>query len=188
MYSRFPESLLIVALVLVASGCEREERRFSDTSTLDPAQTALSQSDIRAGGTPPRASASSPYDGNAHAISQGKQLYEWFNCNGCHAHGGGAIGPPLMDEKWVYGAEAENIYATIVEGRPNGMPSFRGRIPPQQVWQIVAYVRSMSGLVPKDVAPSRSDSLFTKKSEQSTAVGQPPPARSSPPPPASPPQ
>ena len=26
------------------------------------------------------------------------------------------------------------------------MPSFRGRIPDAQVWQLVAYVRSMSGL------------------------------------------
>jgi cytochrome c oxidase cbb3-type subunit III len=75
-----------------------------------------------------------------------------------------------MDQQWVYGGNAENIYATIVEGRPNGMPSFRGRIPPQQVWQIVAYVRSMSGQVSKDAAPSRADHLFMKKSEQSTAV------------------
>ncbi len=35
----------------------------------------------------------------------------------------------------------ENIYATIINGRPNGMPAFGGKIPPQQVWQIVAYVQ-----------------------------------------------
>ena len=58
------------------------------------------------------------------------------------------MGPPLMDDEWIYGSEPENIFATIVEGRPNGMPSFRGRIPDYQVWQLVAYVRSMSGLCP----------------------------------------
>ena len=116
----------------------------------------------------PRRAVESPYDYNAHAISQGKQLYEWFNCSGCHAQGGGAIGPALMDAQWVYGEQPQNIFATIVEGRPNGMPSFRGRIPTQQVWQLVAYVRSLSGQVSKDAAPSRSDHLFTKKSEQST--------------------
>ena len=60
------------------------------------------------------------------------------------------MGPPLMDSRWVYGSEPENIFATIMQGRPNGMPAFRGRIPQQQVWQIVAYVRSIAGLTPAD--------------------------------------
>ena len=66
------------------------------------------------------------------------------------------MGPPLMDDEWIYGSEPQNIYATIVEGRPNGMPSFRGKIPDQQVWELVAYVRSMSGLLRQDVAPPRA--------------------------------
>src|SRR5919199_1094602 len=86
------------------------------------------------------------YDNNAPAIAEGQFLYNQMNCVGCHAHGGGAIGPALMDDKWIYGSQPEQIFATIVEGRPNGMPSFRGRIPDHQVWEIAAYVRSMSGL------------------------------------------
>jgi cytochrome c oxidase cbb3-type subunit III len=183
MSSRFPEAVLLSLLAIAGPGCTREERRFSDTFPPDPKEIGITQSQIRAGGAGAQVSTRSPYDGNAYAISQGKQLYEWFNCNGCHANGGGAIGPALIDEKWIYGGAAENIYATIVEGRPNGMPSFRGRIPPQQVWQIVAYVRSMAGQVPKDVAPSRSDHLFTKKSEQSTAVGNSAPVQTGPQPP-----
>ena len=34
-----------------------------------------------------------------------------------------------MDREWIYGGQPANIFATIVEGRPNGMPSWRGRIP-----------------------------------------------------------
>lgn len=68
----------------------------------------------------------------------------------CHFHGGGGIGPPLMDDLWIYGSEPENIFATIVQSRPNGMPSFGGKIPEFQVWQLAAYVRSLSGLTPKD--------------------------------------
>jgi cytochrome c oxidase cbb3-type subunit 3 len=71
------------------------------------------------------------------------------------------MGPALMDSLWIYGSDPANIYATIVQGRPNGMPSFRGKISEQQIWQIVAYVRSLSGLVRADVAPSRSDELQT---------------------------
>ena len=45
-----------------------------------------------------------------------------------------------------------------MKGRPNGMPSFRGRIPEDQIWQLVAYVRSLSGLrAASDAAPRGDD-------------------------------
>ena len=100
-------------------------------------------------------------------MAEGKRLYIQFNCNGCHALGGGDIGPALMDGKWIYGHEPDQIFASIVEGRPNGMPSFRGRLPDQQIWQIVAYVRSMSGQAWKLAAPGRSDDLHAGRPEHS---------------------
>ena len=51
-----------------------------------------------------------------------------------------------MDRDWIYGSNPANIFWTIVEGRPQGMPSFGGRIAEGQVWRIVAFVRSLSGL------------------------------------------
>jgi cytochrome c oxidase cbb3-type subunit 3 len=54
------------------------------------------------------------------------------------------MAPDLMDDEWIYGSRLEQIHATIVEGRPNGMPAWGGKIPDQQIWQIAAYVRSMS--------------------------------------------
>jgi cytochrome c oxidase cbb3-type subunit 3 len=77
------------------------------------------------------------------------------------------MGPPLMDDKWIYGSSPQNINATIIEGRPNGMPSFGGKIPDSQLPQIVAYVRSMSGQLSKDASPGRNDDMSGKKSEQS---------------------
>lgn len=77
-------------------------------------------------------------------IAAGKQLFTAMNCVGCHFHGGGGMGPPLMDNVWIYGDSIENIAATIREGRPNGMPSFRGFLPDEQIWQLAAYVRSLS--------------------------------------------
>jgi cytochrome c oxidase cbb3-type subunit 3 len=177
-------TLCVLALGALVS-CEREERRFSEPSGASQPASSISISELRPGAAAkPPANTPSPYDGNAYAITQGKQLYEWFNCSGCHAQGGGAIGPPLMDDKWIYGGAAENIFATIVEGRPNGMPSFRGKIPTQQMWQIVAYVRSLSGQISKDTAPSRSDHLFTRKSEQQLPKREP--VASSPPQPPPP--
>jgi cytochrome c oxidase cbb3-type subunit III len=113
------------------------------------------------------------YEENAYHLTEGKRLYMAYNCVGCHANGGGGMGPPLMDDKWVYGSNPEHVFATIVQGRPNGVPSFMGRIPDYQVWQIAAYVRSMSGLVPKDAATGRSDHMQVKKPENSTDPEQP---------------
>jgi cytochrome c oxidase cbb3-type subunit 3 len=78
-----------------------------------------------------------------------------------------------MDDEWVYGSRPENIFETIVEGRPNGMPSFGGKINPDQIWQIVAYVRSMSGLLRKDVATGRNDDMQVRSQEQAADKAKP---------------
>ncbi len=155
---------LCIGLAIVATGCEREARRFDEPPIEpNPRASAGGISDLQPGqpGRGMRAvAASGGYnERNAYAVAQGKRFYRWFNCLGCHAQGGGAIGPALMDESWIYGKEPASIFATIMEGRPNGMPSYRGRIPEEQAWQIVAYVRSMSGLLASDVAPNRGDTL-----------------------------
>src|SRR5680860_1483994 len=71
-------------------------------------------------------------------------VYMAFNCVGCHFNGGGGMGPPLMDDQWIYGGSVENIAASILQGRPNGMPSFRAIVAGNQVWQLAAYVKSLS--------------------------------------------
>lgn len=113
------------------------------------------------------------YADNAWAMAEGKRLYVWFNCNGCHGHGGGGMGPPLMDSTWIYGHELEDIFATIVQGRPNGMPSFKDRIPEYMVWQLAAYVRSISGIARKDAAPARSDHIQVKPPENTKDPANP---------------
>jgi cytochrome c oxidase cbb3-type subunit III len=153
-------SLATAALAaLLLAACDRETRPLSSTAESPPPQPALS--DLRpAGGPPPPPDARGPaYEGNAAHIANGQRYYEWFNCKGCHFNGGGGIGPALMDDKWRYGGEIEKIYATIEQGRPNGMPAFKDKVPETQIWQIAAYVRSMSGLADKLAAPSRQDGM-----------------------------
>lgn len=164
---RTPRATLPLAtLALLLAGCEREQRRFQELPGGSPPSTGVQQSTLQPG--QPLARPGPPggaYQENAYAISQGKQLYTWMNCVGCHAHGGGGMGPPLMDAEWRYGSDPQNIYHTILEGRPNGMPSYRNKLNDQQLWQLVAYVRSMSGLVPMDAVNSRADDLQYKKPE-----------------------
>jgi len=147
---------LLLAAALVLAGCEREQREFraAPRPAELPAETGTAASPT-----------AEQYQYNAFHLNEGKRLFTWFNCVGCHGHGGGAIGPALMDDRWRYGGEPEQIFRTIRDGRPNGMPSFKGRIPDHQIWQLVAYVRAMGRHVPKDAAPSRSDDLYPGKSE-----------------------
>jgi cytochrome c oxidase cbb3-type subunit III len=170
---RFIISLIFVALWLCSSSCDRETRKFRVEPSASKRSAAKSMSDVQPGQKQPGEQGESEkpgyakdeYEENAYALAEGKRLFSLYNCNGCHAQGGGGMGPPLMDDKWLYGAGPEQIFSTILEGRPNGMPSFRGKVPDFQVWQLAAYVRSMSGQVPKDAAPSRPDHLQGKKPE-----------------------
>lgn len=177
--------LAVPCLALALCACEREKRDF--TPPQGPASAPkMRQVNIQPGQSMPPAPASAPglpttpytVEANAFAVSQGKRLYRWYNCSGCHAPGGGGDwGPPLSDDTWIYGSEPANIFSSIVEGRPNGMPSFGGHISEDQVWQLVAYVRSLSGQLRKDVAPSRSDALQAAPPENTRDRAQPKPGR-----------
>jgi cytochrome c oxidase cbb3-type subunit 3 len=150
------------AVILLAAclwSCERERRPFQEPAAASNRAQNAPMTRLFAGSPPPPPSPFSPYQHNAYSISEGKRLFTAFNCVGCHAHGGGGMGPPLMDAEWIYGHQPENIFNTIVEGRPNGMPAWKGKIPDQQLWQLVAYVQSMSGQTPIDVLPGRDDHL-----------------------------
>lgn len=168
MRSRFPELVPAALVALLLFACERELRHTEGPSNLSARPASQAPEDYE-----------HKYEHNAEAISEGQRLFAWFNCVGCHAHGGGGIGPPLMDDQWIYGGAPEDIYATILEGRPNGMPSFRNRIPEQQLWQIVAFVRSLSGKAPKDAVSPRDDHMRVKEAQRSrpgAAPAWPPPA------------
>ena len=161
MSSRFHDRLVLIALVAVLCGCNREKREprgeplgetvpiAASPDTIFPANEAPPPLD-------PRAAA---FDGNAYAIAQGQQLFTWMNCVGCHAHGGGAMGPALTDSDWRYGGRIDQIASTIAEGRPNGMPAWRGKLTNQQIWQLAAYVRSLSGQQRKDAVGARADTM-----------------------------
>jgi cytochrome c oxidase cbb3-type subunit 3 len=167
---RVPAGAIAAATIAIAlaGGCARE-RRDNPTADVSTTTSGVIVSELRAGGIPPNiAPALAESQGNAYAINEGKRLFDSYNCSGCHAHGGGAIGPALMDERWIYGSQPANVFSTIVEGRPNGMPSFRGKVPDFQVAQLVAYVRSMSGLAGSSWnawATGRNDSMNVKKGE-----------------------
>jgi len=189
--------IVVAAIAILLNSCKREERVFRVQPPAAETVERVATTDFHAGaaqsvttqpastqpmthlGVPPaptglapasqpvEVSMKNPYEENAAAVSEGKNLFDAFNCSGCHFHGGGGIGPPLMDDKWIYGSEPAQIFATIVEGRPNGMPAFRGKIVDYQVWEIAAYVRSMSGNASPQATNGRSDHMSMGLAENS---------------------
>jgi cytochrome c oxidase cbb3-type subunit 3 len=159
----------LFASTLWLGSCSREDRILRQPPPASDTLNTVQISGLNPGAnsipTPPN---SNMYQESAYAVAEGQKLYEEYNCVGCHAHGGGGIGPPLMDRDWIYGSEPGNVFATIMQGRPNGMPSFRNRIPEYQAWELAAYVRSLAGLLPKGVSPDRPDRMNVKPSESST--------------------
>ena len=164
---------VIVILIFLLIGCEREERGFRvqtpDANRINSKQLTT----LQAGEVSPTPVFENEYENNAFAMSEGKRLFSQMNCTGCHANGGGSIGPALIDDKWIYGNQPDQVFATIVEGRPNGMPAFHGKLPDYQVWQLTAYVRSMSGQVTKSAAPSRNDDMQVGEPENSKKEEKP---------------
>lgn len=168
--------VLLLGALATAPACDRERRAFRPTPPGLAPRDVVTMSQLQPGVATQPVSVASPYDQNAWAVAEGKRLFTAWNCVGCHAQGGGAIGPALMDDTWIYGSEPENIYATIVQGRPNGMPAFEGRISSQQVWQLVSYVRSLSGMLNADVRSGRQDHMQTRIQDQALKGQRPRPA------------
>jgi cytochrome c oxidase cbb3-type subunit 3 len=152
-------AILVLIIAAMATGaCERETRRYNELPAAANRETGVRVGQLEPGMPQPQADLKSPYQENAWGIGEGKRLYSAFNCAPCHGvNGGGAIGPALMDDTWIYGAKPDQIYATISQGRPDGMPSFGRHVPAQQIWQLVAYVESLSGQVRATTASGRND-------------------------------
>src|SRR5208337_3906411 len=65
-----------------------------------------------------------PRENDPNALEEGKQLFVSYNCADCHGdEGSGAMGPALDDGRWHFGGNAGEVYESISEGRPDGMPA-----------------------------------------------------------------
>jgi len=157
----------VICVAMATSGCERETRTLVQSPTVSVPITSVSAANATAEGE--------RMDRNAYSLAEGKRLFDWYNCSGCHAYGSGDKGPALKDGIWIYGSDPKAVFTSIVEGRPNGMPAFGGRIAEYEIWQIAAYVRSMAGLARSDAAPGRNDTMHTKPPEQRMEPQRPPP-------------
>jgi cytochrome c oxidase cbb3-type subunit III len=145
-----PFATLTLALALALPGCKRvkqpktyhvsQSSQAIDTfARLYPGPEPTNRAELRGRALP----INNPLEGDKKAIQEGRRLYNWMNCKGCHGEGGGGIGPTLWDDQWKYGGRGADIAESILYGRPEGMPAFAGQIPEENMWRIIAYVQSM---------------------------------------------
>jgi len=86
-----------------------------------------------------------PLKNDPDAVARGMQDFDNFNCSGCHmANGGGGMGPALSDHVWIYRDSPANLYLDIAQGRSAGMPAFGAMLPDRTIWELVAFIQSLS--------------------------------------------
>ena len=147
----------VVLVALVALAGARGESRAASPPRQQASTTRPPRADsaapfvahvehIRPGQTPPRgATLRNPYAGSAQAVATGAKLFVSYNCVDCHgADGSGAMGPSLADGRWHFGGEDGEVFESIYQGRPDGMPAWGSTVAPEQIWMLVAYVKSLS--------------------------------------------
>jgi len=105
---------------------------------------ALKKKEMRmvAEASPVTASKRNPFAGSKKAAEEGEKIFK-KNCAVCHGEDAeGGIGPNLTDDKWRYGNSDSDLYTTISEGRPNGMPSWKGKLGNEAIWKVITFIAS----------------------------------------------
>jgi len=84
-----------------------------------------------------------PFTGNPEAIKAGAELYK-THCERCHGpEGSGGVCPNLTDKEWKYGGSDRDFFRSIASGRPGGMPAWKDIISRDDIWKVIAYIRTL---------------------------------------------
>jgi mono/diheme cytochrome c family protein len=139
--------LLVVISGVMIAGCETAETPssllFEEESPLGP-EVPEQYSGL-----------SNPYIDDQEAITAGETLFE-ANCSSCHGTTGEGDGPASaglnpgpsnlaarqdnMSDEYLYWRIAEG---GLMEPFNSIMPGWRGLLDEQEIWQIIAYIRTM---------------------------------------------
>lgn len=151
-------AVVVVACIITAcSGTPEKVREGASGPVGLPSDSLLSSvalGDI-AGGHPNTLTTliHNPYEGSLAAAEAGHELFIKMNCVGCHGYAAkGGMGPDLTDAYWRYGGSPAEIYNSIFQGRPKGMPAWGRMVPRANIWKIVTYLQALGGTFPASLA------------------------------------
>jgi cbb3-type cytochrome c oxidase subunit III len=109
--------------------------------------------------SPDAAKMKNPVPSSPASIAAGKKLFD-ANCVSCHGPAGkgdgkgGAMLKPqpsdLTDGEWKHGSTEGEIFTVVRDGvQRTGMRAYGSRIPANDIWNLVNYVRSLSSKTTK---------------------------------------
>jgi mono/diheme cytochrome c family protein len=85
------------------------------------------------------------------ALERGRKLFVGTCAGYCHVAGGRGLGnaPDLLDCEWRHGGSDGEIFAVLRAGIPGTpMLGYAGRLPDDDLWRVIAYLRSASRCPP----------------------------------------
>lgn len=174
-------SLLNVTAALIALSLPftSPDASFAQEQGAAPSASELLSAPItnlRIGGTSGDEPLAVPDMKDADSIQRGMALYNQMNCVGCHApNGGGGMGPALSNPQFIYGSEPVNIYLSIAQGRPRGMPAWSQMLPEEAIWDMVAYIKSISNEEQETWGRTVSRDAFTIEQVPAQIISTPEP-------------
>jgi cytochrome c(L) len=95
-----------------------------------------------AGTVPAGKEVKNPFEGKPESIKEGDKIFD-ASCSECHMDGTGGAGPDLTDDTWIYGGSDAEVFETISGGRKGGMPSWKGVLSSDDIWKVMAFIRSI---------------------------------------------
>ena len=137
------------AAIFIATGCETKP---ADTATMGASPPIGHPVGPVPGVATQPEGVANPYAHDRTAMTQGRKWFIDFNCYGCHGgHAGGGMGPSLRDPVWIYGSQDADVFNSIAQGRGKGMPAWGSRLTDQQIWELVAYIKTLN--TPQEIDP-----------------------------------
>ena len=98
---------------------------------------------VSAAEAPAKTSVKNPFEGKPEAIKEGEKIFD-AKCSECHMDGTGGAGPNLTDDTWIYGGTDAEVFETISYGRKGGMPSWKKELGADNIWKVIAFIRSIA--------------------------------------------
>jgi putative heme-binding domain-containing protein len=92
-----------------------------------------------------------PLEGNAEAIRAGMGMYR-VRCADCHGMDARGIRAPDLSQVWASGRTDDGLFRTVRTGVAGSeMPAIGNRNSDEDVWKILAYVRTLAAAAPTDL-------------------------------------
>ncbi len=94
-----------------------------------------------------------PVEATSTSIAKGRQRYV-FSCRQCHGNTGkgdgdmshaGGVPSDFTDAVWQHGESDGEIFLVIRDGVTADMLGYQGQIPDEDMWNLVNYIKSLTG-------------------------------------------